>query len=150
MASFRIHAESDLILQSCNYRLLGLVVLEHVPQSVPLAYHRKDSKEIHDSGNQRPVEHVRPCSKDSRASEGAKYDKGIHQRVAVVRSDQYGSVTRDVLLAPYLHLPIAVLQIAVNDGFEEGVSKILVVNVLSHSSLRLLPFFRGFSTHMQE
>jgi hypothetical protein len=42
-----------------------------------------------------------------------------------------------------------VLQIAVHDGLEEGVGKVLVVYVLSHFSLRLVPFFRGFSMYKQ-
>ena len=94
--------------------VLSFYIFEHISEAVSLSYHREDAKEVHDLGYKLVVEHVCPCSEHSRIFVCLKHYECIHQCVAVIRSNYYTPVRRNVFLAFDLHFPIAVLYAPVN------------------------------------
>jgi hypothetical protein len=140
--SLRIHTEAYLVSESLYDSALGFMILEYVPQTIPLANHRKDSDEVHYLGNQGFSEDIGTCAEYSRVVESAENNQCIHQGVAVVRSYYDSSVSRNVFHSFDLYFSIAMSGVPVYDGFKDIIIYILVIDICSaHISLLRFLFF---------
>ena len=145
--ALRKYAETYLVLEGVYDDVLGLIVLEYISESIPLAYHRKDSDEVHQLGNKCVVEHIRSGSEYCFVIECTKDHQRVHQGVAVVGSNNYSSIGGNILQTFDFNLPVAMLKIPIDDRLQNIVAEVFVVNVLSHfnrflSPLLQRPFFR--------
>ena len=78
VASFREHAETYIVFKSLNDNVLSLIILKHVPKSVPLSYHRKDSHEVHYLCNELPFEHIGSGTEYALVAKRLQHDQCIH------------------------------------------------------------------------
>ena len=149
MSSFREDAEPYIVLKCAYDNLLGLDVLEHISESVPLAYHREYAEIEHELCDKFVVEHVCTCSENNRTIVCTQCDDGVHQRVAMVWCKDYRTVCRQVFLTLHFDFPVAVSDAPVNNVSENVVSQILIVYVLS---CHFMLFFCSFlsSTYLPE
>ena len=114
MCSFRVHAESDTVFHCVYNHFLSFLVLEYIAQAVPLTHHWEDTYEEHQLGYERVVEKVGTSTEHCLIPMGAQDYKRVHECVAMIRSQKYRPVIRDILLALYACLPIAVPGAPVN------------------------------------
>ena len=98
-----------------------------------------DSEEEHSLCNERTLEHVRSGSENALVPECLKYDQCIHQCVAVVRGQDYGTVCRYVFFASYFKFVVTVSGTPVYYRFKDIIPDVLIINLfLAH---RILIFF---------
>ena len=97
MCTLSIHAERNSILDDVEDILLNVEVLDDFPQTVTTADHREDFQESEACCNSTVLEKVGTGAEYRRLLAQAQHNHRIHQCIAVIGSQDYGAVSRDVL-----------------------------------------------------
>ena len=100
------HAERDAVANDLEYILLDIEVLDHVPEAVTTADHRKDLEESEQLGKDRILEEIRPGTEHGRSLACAQDQHRVHQSIAVVGGKDDGSILGDIFQAGDLDLTV--------------------------------------------
>ena len=102
VTAFREHTEGHIVGQDFVDLVEDFVIAHHIADTVPAAYHRKDSEETQDGGDGLLLENIRPGTENGGAVAASEDDERVHERIAMVRRNQHGAAFWQTPLNPEL------------------------------------------------
>ena len=89
-----------------NYGVYGFIILEYILKPVSLTDHRNYSQEEHYLGNEGFLEHIRPSPEYGLILESLEDYQRIHQSIAMVGSNNHGSVLRNIFITVHFQASV--------------------------------------------
>jgi len=108
--------EVDMVVDDVNGLVERVVVLAHCRHPVADAEDGQDAQEVEDLGHHGVLEDVAPRDEHLPHVVRRKQHQGIHQRVAVVDTENHGTALRQVLFPVHLKTPVGSPRVPVDVG----------------------------------